>query len=126
MGDDMNEFKKLCGDVKAFFVGVATTFTKLAKVYSLIQNNGTKALVLTLFADFLEVVKESGEAISEKGLDFTVDAAVVAGVKKLIADAKAGDATVIADLQALGFDLPTAVPVPAPVPAADLSTLIPA
>jgi hypothetical protein len=119
----MNELKKLVSEVKGFFVGAVTVFQKFAAVWNVISNNNTKALILALFADFLAVVNEAGVAVAADGINFTADSALVAGVQKLIADAKAGDPILIADLQALGLDVSAttqavatdSAPAPAPV-----------
>jgi len=44
-------------------------------------------------------------AASSKGLSLSLDEAVVADIKQLIADAEAGDGVILADLKALGISI---------------------
>lgn len=62
-------------------------------------------MLLTLGADAIKTVKDAKAAISSGGLSITLDAAVLADIQKLIADAQSGDEVLLADLKALGISI---------------------
>jgi hypothetical protein len=93
-------------DVGGFLADVVTGLKKVGALWSLIQSNGTKALILKIASDVLLVVQDTEAAAAAGGLNFVLDEDVFKAGKALIADAEAGNATIIADLAALGITIP--------------------
>jgi poly-gamma-glutamate capsule biosynthesis protein CapA/YwtB (metallophosphatase superfamily) len=92
-------------DVKGFYAKLSADFQKARQVWLLVSSAQTRSLLLTIGADAIKTVKDAATAIDAKGLSLTIDEAVVADIEKLIADAKAGDDVIVADLKALGITL---------------------
>ena len=87
-------------DLKAFYTKLSADFQKAKQAWLIISSPQTRAVLLTLGSDAVKIVKDATGAISSKGLSLTLDEAVVADIKQLIADAKAGDGVIAADLNA--------------------------
>jgi len=96
--------------VGSFLSAVVSDIKHVAALWALIQNNGTKALILKISSDVLTVVNEAEAAAGAGGMNFVLDEEVFNSAKALIADAKAGKGTIEADLAALGIKFPTAAP----------------
>ena len=92
-------------DLKAFYTKLSEDFQKAKQAWLIISSAQTRSVLLTLGSDAIKIVKDATGAISSKGLSLTLDEAVVADIKQLIADAKAGDGVIEADLKALGISI---------------------
>ncbi|MDE1155869.1 MAG: hypothetical protein PW735_09085 [Acidobacteriaceae bacterium] len=92
-------------DVKGFFSKLAVDVKLAKQVWLLISSAETRSVLLTLGADAIKLVKDATVALESKGLSLALDEAVVSDIQKLIADARAGDAVLVADLKALGISL---------------------
>jgi hypothetical protein len=92
-------------DLKAFYTKLSADFQKAKQAWLIISSPQTRAVLLTLGSDAVKVVKDATAAASSKGLSLTLDEAVFADIKQLIADAEAGDGVIQADLKALGISL---------------------
>ena len=92
-------------DLKGFYVKLAADLKKARQAWLIVSSAQTRAVLLSLGADAIKTVKDASAAISGKGLSLAVDEAVVADIEKLIADARAGDDVIVADLKALGIAL---------------------
>ena len=98
-----NVLSILGNDVRGFYAKLAADFQKARQAWLIISSAQTRSVLLTLGADAIKTVKDAGAAVSSNGLSWTLDAAVLADIQKLIADAKAGDEVLMADLKALGI-----------------------
>jgi hypothetical protein len=94
-----NGFKK----VGSFFKAIIVDGDKAVEIWEAVGSNGTKALVLQLGSDVMQLVAEGETILAGGEFNLTLDLAFVAGVKKLIADAEAGDAVVKSDLALFGI-----------------------
>ena len=56
-------------------------------------------------SDAIKTVQDATTAVAGGGLALNLDAAVVADIKQLIADARTGDGVILTDLVALGIKL---------------------
>ena len=92
-------------DLKAFYTKLSADFQKAKQAWLIISSPQTRAVLVTLGSDAVKIVNDATGAISSKGLSLTLDEAVVADIKQLIADAKAGDGVIAADLKALGISI---------------------
>jgi hypothetical protein len=111
----ITQIKNAVTDVKSFLGKAVSDASEVVKLWNAIQNNGTKALILKISADVLAEVANAEGAVASGGLNITLDEACFTGAKQLIADATAGKASAVADLQALGLDVPKAAAVAAVV-----------
>ena len=89
-------------DLKGFYVKLSDDFKKAKQAWLIISSAQTRSLLLTIGSDAIKTVKDASAAGVAKGFSLTLDEAVVADIQKLIADAKADDAVIVADLKALG------------------------
>ena len=92
-------------DLKGFYAKLAADLQKARQAWLIVSSAQTRSVLLTLGADAIKTVKDASAAISGKGLSLAIDEAVIADIEKLIADAKAGDDVIVADLKALGIVL---------------------
>lgn len=92
-------------DLKAFYTKLSADFQKARQAWLIISSPQTRAVLLTLGSDAVKLVKDAAAATSSKGLSLTLDEAVFADIKQLIADAEAGDGVIQADLKALGISI---------------------
>jgi hypothetical protein len=92
-------------DLKAFYTKLSADFQKAKQAWLIISSPQTRAVLLMLGSDAVKVVKDTTAAASSKGLSLTLDEAVIADIKQLIADAEAGDGVIVADLKALGISI---------------------
>ncbi|MDE1163725.1 MAG: hypothetical protein PW792_17510 [Acidobacteriaceae bacterium] len=97
--------KTIGNDVKSFYAKLAADLRWAKQAWLLVTSAETRNVLLTLGADAIKLVKDATVAIEAKGISLTLDEAVLADIQKLIADAKAGDAVLVADLKALGISL---------------------
>ena len=89
-------------DLKGFYAKLSSDFEKAKQAWLIISSTQTRAILLTIGSDAIKAVKDAAAAGAAKGFSLTLDEAVVADIQKLIADAKADDAVIVADLKALG------------------------
>jgi hypothetical protein len=92
-------------DLKGFYTKVASDFKKAKAAWLIISSAQTRAVLLTIGADAIKVVKDATAAGVAKGFSLTLDEAVLADIQQLIKDAEAGDGVIEADLKALGIVL---------------------
>lgn len=92
-------------DLKGFYKKLATDFQKARQAWLIISSAQTRSVLLALGADAIKTVKDAEAAVQAGALSLALDQAVVADIKHLIADAKAGDGVIVADLKALGISL---------------------
>jgi len=92
-------------DLKAFYTKLSADFQKAKQAWLIISSPQTRVVLLTLGSDAVKLVKDATAAASSKGLSLTLDEAVFADIKQLIADAEAGDGVIQADLKALGISI---------------------
>jgi hypothetical protein len=92
-------------DLKAFYTKLSADFQKAKQAWLIISSPQTRAVLLTLGSDAVKIVKDATAAASSKGLSLSLDEAVIADIKQLVADAQAGDGVILADLKALGIVL---------------------
>ena len=92
-------------DLKAFYTKLSADFQKAKQAWLIISSPQTRVVLLTLGADAVKIVKDGTGAIASKGLSLTLDEAVIADIKQLIADAEKGDGVIQADLKALGISI---------------------
>ena len=92
-------------DLKGFYTKLSADFQKAKQAWLIISSAQTRAVLITVGSDAVKIVKDATAAASSSGLSLTLDAAVVADIKQLIADAKTGDGVILADLKALGISL---------------------
>lgn len=92
-------------DLKSFYSKLAADLKIARQAWLIITSAQTRSVLLTVGADVVKLVKDASAAAGASGLSLTLDEAVLADVQKLIDDAKAGDAVIVADLKALGITL---------------------
>jgi hypothetical protein len=92
-------------DLKSFYTKLSADFQKAKQAWLIISSAQTRAVLITVGADAVKIVKDAAAAVSSKGLSLTLDEAVIADIKQLIADAEAGDGVILADLKALGISI---------------------
>ena len=90
-------------DLKSFYTKLSADFQKAKQAWLIISSPQTRAVLITVGSDAVKIVKDATGAISSKGLSLTLDEAVIADIKQLIADAEAGDGVIQSDLKALGL-----------------------
>jgi hypothetical protein len=113
-------------DVGSFLANVVTGLHKVGALWNLVQNNGTKALILKIASDVLATVQDTEAAAAAGGINFTLDAEVYEAGKQLIADAEGGNSIIKADLAALGIQIGTKATVPAAVATVKAASPVPA
>jgi hypothetical protein len=92
-------------DLKGFYTKLSSDFKKARQAWVIISSAQTRALLLTIGSDVIKMVKDVTAAGTAKGFSLTLDEVVVEDIQQLIADAKAGDGVLIADLKTLGITL---------------------
>ena len=92
-------------DLKGFYTKLSADFQKARQAWLIISSAQTRAVLLTIGSDAIKTVKDATAAAQGGALSLALDAAVVADIKQLIADVKAGDGVIEADLKALGIIL---------------------
>lgn len=92
-------------DLKGFYSKLSADFQKARQAWLVISSAQTRSVLLTIGSDAIKTVKDATAAVQGSGLSIALDAAVVADIKQLIADAKTGDGVIMADLKALGLTL---------------------
>lgn len=92
-------------DLKSFYSKLSTDVQKAKAAWQIISSAQTRAVLLTVGTDAINAVKAIAAAGAGGGLSLTLDEAVVADIQQLIADVKAGDGVIAADLKALGVVL---------------------
>lgn len=92
-------------DLKAFYTKLSADFQKAKQAWLIISSPQTRAVLLTLGADAVKLVKDATAAASSKGLSLSLDEAVIVDIKQLITDAQSGDGVILADLKALGISI---------------------
>ena len=90
-------------DLKGFYTKLSADFQKAKQAWLIISSPQTRAVLLTVGSDAIKTVKDATAAASGGGLSITLDAAVIADIKQLIADAETGDGVIRSDLKALGL-----------------------
>jgi hypothetical protein len=109
MGDEsmsvVTVLETVGGDVASFFTKLVVGVKKAKALWQVISSAQTRAVLLTIGADAIKLVKDASAAGAAKGFSLTLDEAVLADVQQLIKDAEAGDAVIEADLKALGIAL---------------------
>ena len=92
-------------DLKAFYSKLSSDVQKAKAAWQIISSPQTRSVLLTLGSDAVKAVKDITAAGAGGGLSLTLDETVVADIQQIIADAKAGDGVIAADLKALGVVL---------------------
>jgi hypothetical protein len=93
------------GDVKKVWTDLKADIAKGKAIWNIISSPQTRSVLVTLGEQAITTV-EAGVAAGEVGaVNLALDATVVSDIKTIIADAKAGDAVIVADLAALGIKL---------------------
>lgn len=92
-------------DLKSFWTKLKADIATAKAIWNIIDSPQTRSLVVTLAQQVITVVKDATTAIAADGVNFTIDAELVKDIQTLVADAKAGDAVIVADLKALGITL---------------------
>lgn len=116
------------GDVKKFASTVAADWKKVKAAWSIIASPQVRAIALQVTGDVIQTVEDSETAVTGGLVNVTLDEKVVTDIKNLIADAKADDGVVLADLKALGVVFSTttkAVPVTGTVQSVGVVTVKP-
>ena len=90
-------------DLKGFYTKLSADFQKARQAWLIISSPQTRAILVTIGADAIKTVKDATAAAQGSGLSLALDAAVVADIKQLIADAQTGDGVIQSDLKALGL-----------------------
>ena len=90
-------------DLKGFYTKLSADFQKAKQAWLIISSAQTRAILLTIGSDAIKTVKDATAALQGGGLSLTLDSAVVADIKQLIADAETGDGVIMSDLKALGL-----------------------
>ena len=90
-------------DLKSFYTKLSADFQKARQAWLIISSPQTRAVLLTVGSDAIKIVKDATAAAGSKGLSLSLDEAVIADIKQLIADAEAGDGVIQSDLKALGL-----------------------
>lgn len=92
-------------DALTLFKEVSAKVAIAKQIWVQFSSTQNRALALKLYADAVKAVADGSAAASASGMNLTLDAAVVADIKTIIADAKAGDPLIMADLALLGIKL---------------------
>ena len=90
-------------DLKSFYTKLSADFQKARQAWLIISSPQTRAVLLTVGSDAIKTVKDATAAVQGGGLSIALDAAVIADIKQLIADAQTGDGVIQSDLKALGL-----------------------
>ena len=90
-------------DLKSFYTKLSADFQKARQAWLIISSPQTRAVLLTVGSDAIKTVQDATAAASGKGLSLSLDEAVIADIKQLIADAETGDGVIQSDLKALGL-----------------------
>ena len=92
-------------DLKGFYSKLANDFKLAKQAWLIVSSAQTRSILLKVGADAIKAVKDASAAGSADGLSLVLDEAVIADIQTLIADAKADDEVLVADLKALGITL---------------------
>lgn len=92
-------------DVLGFFARLKADIVKAKAIWNIISDQQTRAILIKVGTDAITAVKDATAAASAAGLNITLDAAVVSDIKQLLADGKAGEGVIVADLKTLGITL---------------------
>lgn len=92
-------------DLKAFYSKLSADIQKARQAWLIISSAQTRSVLLAIGSDAIKTVKDATSAVQGGGLSVALDAAVIADIRQLIADAKTGDGVIEADLKALGISL---------------------
>lgn len=90
-------------DLMGFYAKLSADFKKAKQAWLIISSAQTRSVLLAIGSDAVKTVKDASAAASASGLSIALDAAVIADIKQLIADAETGDGVIQADLKALGI-----------------------
>jgi hypothetical protein len=93
------------GDVKSFYAKLAADVREAKQVWLVISSAQTRSVLLTIGADAIRLVKDTGAAAGATGMSLALDESAIADIEQLIKDAEAGDAVIMGDLKALGISL---------------------
>jgi hypothetical protein len=92
-------------DILSFLKKVKDDVVKVKNLWVAINSPQTRAFVTTLAQHVLKTIADADAAVMADGLNFKLDAELLADAKLLIADAKAGDGVLKTDLAILGITL---------------------
>ena len=84
---------------------LSADWIKVKAAWSLISSPAVRSALVSVGSAAIATVNAAGAAASAKGLSLTLDEDVVADIKTLIADAKAGEGVIATDLKVLGITL---------------------
>ncbi len=92
-------------DVKSFFGKFSADLKKAKAVWAIISSQQTRAALILIGKDTITAAVDAYAAGKALGANITLDTATVTAVETLVADAKAGDAVIQADLKGIGVVL---------------------
>ena len=92
-------------DAVNYFHEAAAYVTKAKAIWATFASTQNRAIALKLFADVIKAVNDTTAAAEAEATNITLDAAVVADVKTIIAEFKAGDSVIAADFKLLGISI---------------------
>ena len=92
-------------DVKSFFLKLSSDVAKAKAVWAIISSQTTRAAIILVTRDVIAAAVDAYDASKALGANVTLDSATVTAVEALVADFKAGDAVIAADMKAIGVVL---------------------
>lgn len=101
----LSTLENLKTDAINLYKEVSAKVTILKQVWVEFDSTQNRALALKLYADAVKAVADVTAASAAQGLNLALDAQTVADLKAVIADAKAGVPSIVADLKLLGITI---------------------
>lgn len=92
-------------DIKSFWSKLTSDVAKAKAIWAIISSPQTRSVLLALGEAAVTAVKDAATSVEAGTINITLDTIVVSDINTLIADAKAGDAVIVADLKAIGVIL---------------------
>jgi hypothetical protein len=93
------------GDVTKVWDAFKSDYAKAKAIWNLIRSPQTWSVLVALGKQAVTTFGAAESAVGAEGTSLPLDATLIADIKALWADAKAGDAVIVADLKALGITL---------------------
>lgn len=90
-------------DLKSFYAKLSSDLQKAKQAWIMISSAQTRAILVKIGSDAIKAVQDATTSVLSGGLALNLDAAAIADIKQLIADAHAGDGVIATDLAALGI-----------------------
>lgn len=101
----LSVLEQVGNDVDKVWNDFKSDYAKAKAIWGLIRSPQTWSVLVALGKQAVTTFGAAEAAVGAEGTSLPLDATLIADIKTLYADAKAGDAVIVADLKALGITL---------------------